>query len=971
MKKISFLISAILLPVSSQAQTIINVEPVYPLTYEQQGGRLKVLSGIVLSANRDVSFALDGETLPFNRTDRPDSVTAWLPMVGQHNILECIVNDKVTSSLSVEAPINGDWGYFRNGEIHLLQASHQDIAWMDTPEYCRKDRIENIVIPALDMMNTDSDFTFEMEQTLNLMEFLEACPERKDEVIQRFQEGRFLWGATYNQPYEGLASGEQLVRQAYYGRKWIRENLPGCDDFTASNMDVPGRALQMPQILSKSGIKNLFISRHAEGLYDWFSPDGTSVLTYSLGHYGWEKFVWHFLDSGVINAFRKVHERIGLWDTYYSARHLSPCYAVLMSNDAATPDSYTGLINEWNDIVSKSEVPLPRMKYSTTDAYLEEVVTPESDIPDIYGERPDLWLYIHGPAHYEQTLDKRRASVLLPAAEFYSTVNYLSRKDYPKAELDRGWMASIYPDHGLGGKHGDITDAIFADSLATGRTIGQTVLQRQLESLTATVTGVKGDIVIYNDLPWTRTSLVEVPVSESVPHTVSDCNNHTVPSETFPRNDSTFVRFAAEVPAFGYMRFRAVPGRIADKPSDEEVRLGDNWCSNAYYDVVLGDGGIVRLYDKQLGKNVIEHEKFALGDILDAEYRGNGAGEFLRITDIEVPFDGMERAGAHKSDWKVVSSGKFSSTFENTYHDKFADIIQQITVHHSRKKIDFDIRIENFTGEHNRQYRILFPLDMKTDSSDICYEVPMAVSHVGRDELKMRPGGYTGQGSYRFHPADSHPREVLNFISANGNGFGFTMSSCVAVCDWEDPSHEVADYPVLQGILLSSHKSCHGEGNWYHQAGTHDFHFSITTHPEGWKKGCATALEENHPLYVTFKKNKGGSSPSTDSFLEISDHFVWVSTMKKADNEDAVILRLVEMEGADKDITVNLPFTARKVVRCNLVEEELEDANRVGGVNDANGGRHPLDRSENGISPRGDCISLHIGHHSIETFKIY
>ena len=52
------------------------------------------------------------------------------------------------------------------------------------------------------------------------------------------------------------------------------------------------------------------------------------------------------------------------------------------------------------------------------------------------------------------------------------------------------------------------------------------------------------------------------------------------------------------------------------------------------------------------------------------------------------------------------------------------------------------------------------------------------------------------------HPADSHPREIQNFISASGNGFGVTMSSCVAVADWIDPSRDQSDYPVLQGILL-------------------------------------------------------------------------------------------------------------------------------------------------------------------------
>ena len=90
---------------------------------------------------------------------------------------------------------------------------------MDTPDYCRRDRIDNIILPELDIMKKNPLFKFEMEQTLNLMEFLEEYPERKGELIDLYKEGRFNWGATYNQPYEGLSSREQLIRQAYYGRK--------------------------------------------------------------------------------------------------------------------------------------------------------------------------------------------------------------------------------------------------------------------------------------------------------------------------------------------------------------------------------------------------------------------------------------------------------------------------------------------------------------------------------------------------------------------------------------------------------------------------------------------------------------------------------------------------------------------------------------------------------------------------------
>ena len=49
-----------------------------------------------------------------------------------------------------------------------------------------------------------------------------------------------------------------------------------------------------------------------------------------------------------------------------------------------------------------------------------------------------------------------------------------------------------------------------------------------------------------------------------------------------------------------------------------------------------------------------------------------------------------------------------------------------------------------------------------------------------------------------------------------------------------------------------------------------------------------------------------------------------------------------------KDVTVRLPFEAEKVVRCNLIEDEQEQ-----------------------MSCSGSALKLHMGHHAIETFKIY
>ena len=59
--------------------------------------------------------------------------------------------------------------------------------------------------------------------------------------------------------------------------------ISGMDADVAYNIDVPGRSLQVPQILNKAGIKSLFVSRMKEGFYNWYSPDGTKTLAVALG----------------------------------------------------------------------------------------------------------------------------------------------------------------------------------------------------------------------------------------------------------------------------------------------------------------------------------------------------------------------------------------------------------------------------------------------------------------------------------------------------------------------------------------------------------------------------------------------------------------------------------------------------------------------------------------------------------------
>lgn len=924
-----------------------QINPVLPVKFKKENG-YKILSYVKLdkSAKGGLKGFVNGKACEVIPTDRADSILMWLPMIGDHTILT-IKNGKENIVNQTVVPfIPSDWGYFKNGTIHIIQSSHQDIAWMDTPEYCKEDRINNIIIPALDMMKKNPSFKFEMEQTLNLMEFLDEHPERKSEIIQLYKEKRFGWGATYNQPYEGLSSGEQLVRQVYYGRKWIKENLLGADDKVANNIDVPGRTWQMPQILAKSGIPNLFISRMAEGLYDWYAPDGSKVLTFTPGNYGWASMIWKFFDKDAPTAFHKLHHRTQIWEDYFKKYAIPPHYAILMSCDATKPVDFQPIIDEWNKIAESAEVELPRLKASTAEEYFEIVRGENTSFQKIQGERPDLWLYIHGPAHYQATCYKREAAIMLPAAEAFTL--FTLWKDgkinkYPRILFDRAWMASIYPDHGLGGKNGEITDAIFEDSLKVARDMGKMMLNKALDDIVEDVNTQKGNYVVFNDLSWNRSKLVELDVASSRA-VVLDETGKEVPSQILTSTkESRLVFYAENVPSMGFRTYTIKEGKRS-KILNEEISYNDNMIDNQYYKAVLGNGGIVSLYDKELGKEVVHTSKFACGDVVELGYTGNGAGEFTRITDV-TPGD-ISPLSSKPANWKVVDSGTLFTRFVNEQPTKHAIIVQTITFHHREKKIDFDVMLKDFDGEHNRQYRIAFPVNIM-NGADVHYEVPMGVAQVGKDELNIQPGGWAWGGTYVHHPKDSHPREIQNFISVSGNGMGVTMSSCVAVADWIDPSREIASYPVLQGILLSSHKSCHGEGNWYHQKGTHHFHFSLTSHQEGWKNGYGFGVEENHPLYACQKLNESGYLSENHSFLNISDPLVGVTIVKKSDKDEAVVIRLVEMEGKDKEVTLTVPYGVKGVIRTNLIEEEQENLNLS-----------------------GTSVRLKIGHHAIETFKL-
>ncbi len=865
--------------------------------------------------------------------------------------------------------------YFGDGTIHLISSSHQDIAWMDSPQSCVIQRDTLVLTPALELLARDTTFHYSAEQALMLREYLERHPERHQEITRLSREGRMEWGATYNQPYEGMYSGESLARQLYLGRKWLRQTLPGYDPRTAWSVDVPGRTLQMPQILKKAGVDYLVISRFERGLYWWESPDGSRVGTYSPGHYHVASdFMRQETAPEIIAAYPDV---LKPWENLYRQSELQASLPVLVSSDMSAPRDYSKLIQEWNrfELQSKAtgspiRLQLPQLRYDTAQHLLDRVFDGDPDLPVVRGERPNLWLYIHGPTHHRAVTASREAARLLTAAEKFSTISAVLREKmdtYPAAELTDAWEAQIFPDHGWGGKNGHITDNLFLAKSEFARNEGRRLLDAAQAEI---ATHVDADasrgrpVVVFNDLSWNRTDPTGVRLSfargEAFDISVTDPDGAEVAAalrDVHLADDGSIrtavVTFVADdVPSIGLKTFHvhALERQLTRRPwsdaGDSKVAAGShtathvNSYENDFYRIDLAPGGIEQIHDKQLERDLFRTDRFLAGELFTMRSEGNGAGEFARVQPPSM--DGFNQMRLYPARWKLTSDTPVATTF--TLEQEWPDVRvrETLTVYNSIKRLDLSLDLLDWDGTEYREFRLAWPLNMR--DARVAYEVPFGVVEVGKSEMR----GAAGE-RYVQPAASIHPREVMDWVGAWDEDWGFTMSSSVAVFDYVDPTDTPVDYVVLQPVLLASRKSCHWEGNWYLQKGDHHYEFSFTSHQPDWRRGHRFGKQGTHPLR-TVELPATSASPmlsQTTSFAGVSTDNVLVSTIKKAEDDDEVVLRVYELEGNDSTFELDW-FT------------EIHEA-RVTDLLEENG--QPLVLTDG-------RVQMDVGHHAIETIKL-
>jgi alpha-mannosidase len=105
--------------------------------------------------------------------------------------------------------------------------------------------------------------------------------------------------------------------------------------------------------------------------------------------------------------------------------------------------------------------------------------------------------------------------------------------------------------------------------------------------------------------------------------------------------------------------------------------------------------------------------------------------------------------------------------------------------------------------------------------------------------------------------------------------------------------------------------------------GHHEFTYSLYPHGRTWREAQTVrrGYELNyHPFAEQTEKHEGTLSPE-HSFLQIDSDNVVLTALKKAEDDDALILRFYEWAGKESDVKLHLPPGAESASETNLMEK--------------------------------------------------
>lgn len=817
-----------------------------------------------------------------------------------------------------------------NNDVYVIPFSHLDLFWAGTREECLS-RGNRITAKALQIAKQQPEFRFLLEDNVFVDNYVETRRGTRelDEFKGLVKAGRIAIAPKWAGIYQNLPRGEAHVRNHIYGKRFAKEVF-GVDPQVSHLGDLPGYTSQYPQILAKSRMPFMVMTRMGPpecSLFRWRAPDGSSALVwYSLKGYGWGigLGLHQTMDSNLLAKVVRDLDQVRQttkgpiylgWGTDLWAPSEKLVENVALLNQRLTPTSF---------------------KLATPEEFFQQAERVQ-DVPEFSGEIPSSWANIIASLSHLWQPVMTATDTLLTAEKFAAINHALGYAPYPSAEFESLWkMALQSMDHnnfGQGGFQGDDRRLEYAQvpTLCAGE-----ILRNMLRNLAERVRiplEHATPIVVFNPLSWPRNDVVRTHVSlygdvraGDISKAVRLVDETGTPVPFYEEQSYGTVSRAREiaflaknVPPLGYKTYFMVPAETTetfpdactlklDVPDPEKPKrlFGYDELENEFYRVTIDRAtGQITVVDKELGRMVVKNL-----EIVATEVRG---GDTLS----KIPRSGRVLLNT-ASQVEIEENNPVRAIARLKCDLAGVPITQRVFIYRGLKRVDLENTVD-WKGNKFLQLEQLFPY---TDPrARIQYGIPFG-SAAGTE---MFPNCGPRAGDEVPYDEWKTWRQIQDWIYAGTGEDGLTIAA-------DRQFIMLGDGVIRAGMMRGAYQSTGitRAGKPFllpvPPAGIYVYRYSLFSGKGNWAtaKSYRHGMSFSNPLIPVSSVDELADKPlpPTKSFGALGADNLVLTALKKAERDDSLILRFVEMEGIPAEPAVELLGRTSGFREVNLLEEE-------------------------------------------------
>ncbi|SMY06302.1 glycoside hydrolase family 38 C-terminal domain-containing protein [Flavimaricola marinus] len=791
--------------------------------------------------------------------------------------------------------------------LHMIGNAHLDPVWLwRWQEGCAE--AIGTCWAAMDRLEEGDGFVFSKGEAHIYAWIEELDPDLFEKIRHYVREGRWVVvNGWWIQPDCNVPSGESVIRQALYGKRYFREKF-GIEVPTGYNVDSFGHPGTFPMLLQHTGSDSYTFMRPNASeidlpgeIFRWRSPDGSEVTAFRI--------------QGAYNTSKREMPLPEKTDLHYekiaAAGHPFMCFYGV-GNHGGAPTRAN--IDEIERRIAAGE----GLRFSDPETFFETIKS--GDWPVFENELQFHAVGCYSVASSLKTLN-RKAESLLEQAEAAAT---LATREvgvaYPRAEFERLWRILLFnqfhdtlggtslesackdSERELGGVIHGAELQLNAAIRHLGRTIAPSAHPEDATMLLVNANGQPASCLMEAE-PWVDKDIVSKRI-------VVDENGDPVPFQyADPHGKTTGMQrivFPLEMPAYGWrmLRFSVDDSGVSAPPAGFGQPSQDRVFSTGGYRIEIdSEGAIASLQDAD-GNEIFAapgHRAILVEDRSDTW--GHGGKSF-----------GIEGEAMTLELVRVIEDGPVRKVIEVTCSARNSRMTTSIVLPEDGA-YPVELRVHLDWREKHTLLRLAYPLGAEAMEC----EVPggWATRRMDGSEVPaLRWVRGVGAGRETVIANDA------KYSYAGRDGTVYLTAVRSPVYAHHDP------VPIVEGARYR-----------YMDQGEQAFTMWLKSGRSVSRK-AATALADtlNKPVVSTPHIARSGTGAASGTWLDVDAPHSHVSTLKTAEDGDAAVLRLYDLDGEGASARVDghtvalgaysvatVAFDDKGITRRNGLEDPLEE----------------------------------------------